>query len=288
METLRSFTGEFIGTFLMVFFGVGAIMATVLFGSLSGTLQIALTWGIAIALAIFATRNLSNAHFNTAVSLAMVLAGRMPARKLPVYITAQLLGALAASALLLAVFYPSIQQAVDLAGGFSQHSAIETVFLGSYPNTANAVVTAPIAFAVEAIGVFLLVTLIFSLTEGANLGRPDSNLAPIMIGLTVAIIIVVFGPLNNAGLNPARDLGPRIVGALAGWNSYAFTWEIIAVYVGGPLVGAVAAALALRFVIEPMIKRRDVEMAEASRVGANKVGASRAGATKVEVNGSDV
>jgi glycerol uptake facilitator protein len=256
MEHLREFVGEFVGTFLMVFFGVGAVAVTVLFGAHSGTFQIAIVWGVAIALAIYATRNLSNAHFNTAVSIAMVVCGRMPARKLPVYLTAQLLGAIAASAVLLALLGPSVTQAVGGAGGFAEPSGVSAIFLETYPNTALAVVGTPVAFLAEALGVFLLVTLIFSLTEDANLGKPNTDLAPLFIGLIVTLVICVVGPLTDAGLNPARDLGPRIVGALAGWGDFAFSWEIILVYVVGPLVGGTAAALTLRFIIEPLVKGR--------------------------------
>jgi glycerol uptake facilitator protein len=215
-----------------------------------------LVWGVAIALAIYATRNLSNAHFNTAVSVAMVLSGRMPAGKLPVYLTAQLAGAIAAALALFALLGGSIDVAVASAGGWNEQSAIASVFLETYPNSPLAEVSTGSAFAAEAIGVFLLITLIFALTEGANLGRPDTNLAPLFIGLTVTIIICVVGPLTDAGLNPARDLGPRVVGALAGWSGFAFSWEIILVYVGGPLVGAIVAALVLLFIIEPLMKVR--------------------------------
>jgi len=265
MARFKEFTGEFVGTFIMVFFGVGAVAVTVLFGAHSGTLQVGLIWGVAIALAIYATRNLSNAHFNTAVSVAMVLSGRMAASKLPVYLVAQLLGAIAAAAALFGLLGGSIAVAVAEAGGWAEPSAIASVFLETYPNTALAEVSTPVAFAAEALGVFLLVAMIFALTEGANLGRPDNNLAPLFIGLTVTVIICVVGPLTDAGLNPARDLGPRIVGALAGWGGIAFSWQIILVYVGGPLLGAIAAALALLLVIEPMLDARKEPAADHSK-----------------------
>jgi glycerol uptake facilitator protein len=264
MVQLREFVGEFVGTFLMVFFGVGVVATTVLFGAHSGTFQVAIVWGIAIALAIYATRNLSNAHFNTAVSVAMVIAKRMPASKLPAYLAGQLLGAIAAAAALFGLLGPSIEQTVATTGGYGQASSASAIFLEVYPNTAQGIVNTPVAFCAEALGVFLLVTLIFALTEGANLGRPDANLAPLLIGLIVTSIICVVGPLTDAGLNPARDLGPRIVGAIAGWSSFAFSWEIVLVYVVGPLVGGSLAALVLKFAIEPLIRdaarkeRRDV------------------------------
>jgi glycerol uptake facilitator protein len=271
MDQLREFVGEFVGTFLMVFFGVGVVTTTTIFGASTGPFQIALTWGVAIALAIYATRHLSNAHFNTAVSLAMVISGRMPAKKLPVYIIGQLLGAIAAAGLIFLLMGPSINEAVMAAGGWDSPSGISSVFLGVWPNNAQAVVSMPLACIVEMAGTFLLIVMIFSLTEGANLGRPDSNMAPLFIGLTVTALIVVLAPLTNAGINPARDLGPRIVGAIAGWGSFAFSWEIILVYVVAPLVGGLLAALVLMYGIEPLTsKGKAAEKADGDQKIANE------------------
>ena len=76
------FLGEFIGTYLLVFFGCGSVAVSVLYSAFSGLFQVAAIWGIAVTLAIYATRHLSCAHLNPAVSIAMVLAGRMHMRKL--------------------------------------------------------------------------------------------------------------------------------------------------------------------------------------------------------------
>ncbi|MDR3314934.1 MAG: aquaporin family protein [Coriobacteriales bacterium] len=256
MERLREFVGEAIGTFLLLFLGIGVTTATVLFGASTGVFQIALAWGLLIALCIYASRHLSNAHFNPAVTVAMVVAGRMPARKLWVYILGQLVGATAGAALVWLLFGPSIEAAVAAHGGWGVQGGMEMVFIGTWPNSADAVVSMPLAFLCEAVGTFFLVILIFSLTEDANLGRPDSNTAPLFIGLVVFIVMLVIAPLSNAGINPARDLGPRIIGALVGWGEFAFSWEIIAVYVVAPLLAGVAAALVLLFVIQPLTKSK--------------------------------
>lgn len=80
----------------------------------------------------------------------------------------------------------------------------------------------PLAMGAEAFGTFLLMLMIFCLTEGCNLGRPDNNLAPVFIGLTITSIICLIGPLTQAGLNPARDFGPRLVAWIFGWGDAAF------------------------------------------------------------------
>jgi glycerol uptake facilitator protein len=113
------------------------------------------------------------------------------------------------------------------------------------------------AFLAEAVGTFVLVFLIFSLTEGCNLGRPDDALAPLFIGLTVTVIIAILAPLTQAGLNPARDLSPRLFAALAGWGGAAFPdqcFGYLTVYVLGPLAGAGAASLTFTWLVEPLMR----------------------------------
>ena len=110
---------------------------------------------------------------------------------------------------------------------------------------AAAVVSPLIAFFAEAIGTFAPVCLIFSLTEACNLGRPDDALAALFIGLTVTIIISIIAPLTQAGLNPARDVSPRVFAMLARWGGAALpdrNLGFITVYVLGPVCGALRTA----------------------------------------------
>ena len=105
---------------------------------------------------------------------------------------------------------------------------------------------APLAICAEAFGTFLLVLMIFALTEGCNLGRPDDALAPVFIGLTVSSIICLIAPLTQAGLNPARDFGPRLVAWMMGWGSAAFpdtTGGFFHVYILGPVFGGICASI---------------------------------------------
>ena len=78
------------------------------------------------------------------------------------------------------------------------------------------------AFLAEMVGTFALVFLIFSLTDGCNVGRPDDSFSPLFIGLSITVIISIIAPLTQAGLNPARDLSPRLFAYLAGWGYAAF------------------------------------------------------------------
>ncbi|NOU35509.1 MAG: aquaporin family protein [Kiritimatiellaceae bacterium] len=256
----REFIGEALGTFLLVLFGCGSVAVSILFNAYQSLMQIALAWGIGVTLAIYLTRHLSCAHLNPAVSVAMAASGRMPVRKLPVYITAQFAGAILAGLTVYALFAPSIaayENAHGIVRGTAESVATARMF-GEYYSGSGAVVSLPLAIGAEAFGTFLLVLMIFALTEGCNVGRPDNALAPVFIGLTVTSIICLIAPLTQAGLNPARDFGPRLVAWLAGWGDAAFpdrSGGFFYVYIAAPLVGGVTAALFFIHILEKAMKQ---------------------------------
>jgi glycerol uptake facilitator protein len=253
--------GEFLGTFLLVFFGTAAVAASVLFDAAAGLFQVAAVWAIAVTLAIYATRHLSCAHLNPAVSLGMVLAGRMKPHLLLPYWAAQLAGAVAAGGFVLLLFHPAIagfEAAHQIVRGAPDSVRTAMIFGEYFPNPGFRLpwfdVSRITAMLVEGAGAFLLVTLIFLLTEGCNVGRPGDLLAPVFIGATVGALIAVTAPFTQTGINPARDLGPRIVSFLAGWDAVAipgprggFFW----VYILAPMAGGAAAAAGFRFVLVP-------------------------------------
>lgn len=254
---LKSFTGEVIGTSIMCFLGIGAVATATLFGAMTGPAQVGLVWGLAIALGIFVTRDLSDAHFNPAVTLAMCLSGRMAWRELPVYFAGQAVGAFLASGALWLLFADSVMKSLKNAGMTMASNSVgsaASIWCELFPNTTNGAVTALTGAFAEGFGVFLLVCVIFSLTDSSNIGRPNRSLAPLFIGLTVTVIICVVGPLTDAGLNPARDIMPRVWAALVGWAPVAFggnPLETLLVYVVGPFAGAAVAALLYRLVYTP-------------------------------------
>ncbi len=265
-EYVQSFVGELFGTFLLVFFGCSTVAVTVLFAAHVGLFQVAMVWGIGVALAIYSTRHLSCAHLNPAVSLAMVLAGRMVFRKLPYYWAAQVLGAFLAGLVLYGTFGGSIAkfEAVHHILRGSPDSIRTAMMFGEYfPNPsapANTIAVSLLtAFASEALGTFLLVTTIFLLTEGCNVGRPPSDIAPILIGLTVTAIISILAPLTQCGINPARDFGPRLVAFWAGWKTIAIPGPrdgFFTVYILGPLVGGAVSAAAFTLILQPLLEAK--------------------------------
>ena len=256
----REFAGECIGTFILVLFGCGSVAVTVLFNAHIGLMQIALVWGIGVTLAIYATRHLSCAHLNPAVSVAMVVSSRMSARKLPCYLTAQFLGALIAGLALYLCFSSSIaayESAHSIVRGSPESANVAKMF-GEYynlPGSGSAVGMLLAAWA-EGFGTFLLVFMIFSLTEGCNVGRPSNGAAPVFIGLSVSAIICILAPLTQAGLNPARDFGPRLVAWALGWGAAAWpdrTFGFFFVYILGPCLGGGVAGLVFAKIIEPLM-----------------------------------
>jgi glycerol uptake facilitator protein len=242
--------GEFFGTFLLVFFGCGSVCAAVTTGAQVGVFQIAIVWGIGIATAIYLTGSLSSAHLNPAVTIASAVWSRFPGRLVAPYIAVQMLGAFAAAALLYGLFSGSIrayETKNDIVRGEIGSEATAMVFGEFFPNpggkpltdSARATVTPGAAFAAEVIGTAILVLVIFCITDERNVNRPQI-LTAATIGLTVTILISILGPLTMACFNPARDLGPRLFSAIAGWRSVPFTtnglgW--LSVYIVAPIAG---------------------------------------------------
>lgn len=266
MRFSKEFIGETLGTFMLVLFGCGSVAVSVLFGAYQGIMQIAMAWGVGVTLAIYLTRHLSCAHLNPAVTLAMIIGGRMNVRKLPTYLIAQFTGAFLAGLIVYLLFSPSItsfESAHYIIRGTAESVQTAKIFgeFYSIPGSA-AVVSLPLAILAEAFGTFLLLLMIFALTEGCNVGRPDDAIAPLFIGLTVSSIICLVAPLTQAGLNPARDFGPRLVAWITGWGDAAFPDQnggFFFIYILGPIVGGIMASLFFVHVIEPAMKRSSIQ-----------------------------
>lgn len=266
MRYSKEFIGETLGTFLLVLFGCGSVAVSVLFNGYQGIMQIAIVWGIGVTLAIYLTRHLSCAHLNPAVSLAMVVGGRMSARKLPVYLIAQFIGAILAGLTIYLLFEPSISAYESIHGiirGTAESVQTAKMFGEYYSGPGNmAVVSLPLAMGAEAFGTFLLLLMIFALTEGCNVGRPQEALAPLFIGLTVSAVICLIAPLTQAGLNPARDFGPRMIAWATGWGDAAFPDQVggfFYVYILSPIVGGILASLFFVHILEPAMNRSSVQ-----------------------------
>ena len=171
-------------------------------------LGIGLTFGMIVATMIFATGHISGAHINPAVTLAFALSRHFPWRRVPFYMAAQMAGAVAAGLILM-----------ELLGDIAHMGA-----------------TLPTGSDVQALGLEMVLTffLMFVIMAVATDARAEGSLAAIAIGATVALESTFAGPISGASMNPARSLGPAIVG---------WTWTSQWLYVVGPVVGAAVGAL---------------------------------------------
>jgi len=263
MQWKNDFLGELLGTFLLVLFGCGSVAVSVLYNEYNGILQIGISWGIGVTLAIYVTRHLSCAHLNPAVSIGMTISGRMNFKKLPVYLSGQFIGAFLAAITLYLLYSSSIahyESANSIIRG--TNSSIETArIFGEFYQipSKNKIVSLPLAMLAEGLGTFLLMLLILSLTEGCNVGRPDDAHIPVFIGLSVASIICLIAPITQAGLNPARDFSPRMVSWIFGWKNAAFPDNkggFFWVYILAPILGSMVATIFFVRIIEPAMKKK--------------------------------
>lgn len=240
-QLFREMLAELLGTFLIVFIGTGSVSSAIFTDSLIGLFQIASVWIIAVTIAIYTTASISGAHLNPAISVAFAIV--RPSKtfnwlKVLPYGISQCLGAILGGWLNLVLYGSSIavfeaKNSIIRGGASGINSAKcfgEYFFLP---------VTTTSAFLAESIGTAILAFVIFALTHPKN-DAVESKSIPLLIGLTVGALISVFAPLTQAGFNPARDFGPRIVAWFAGWKTVAFTKSWL--YIVAPIVGAVFGA----------------------------------------------
>ena len=266
---------EAIGTFLLVFLGLGAVHAAILMDAQSGVWQVAVVWGIAIAIAIFTVGGISGAHINPAITIAFTVWGRHSSRLVFPFIAAQLTGAFLAAAILNVLFSGFIAEK-ELAKGVIRGepgSVVTAMCYGEYyPNPGAIAAQAGVydarahqalqsrfghnaAWLAEFLGTMILAMVVFALTDERNSARPMSNLAPVFIGLTVSSLISVLAPLTQAGFNPARDFGPRLFAYFAGWGAVAIPglsdpgW--LTVYIVAPVLGALLGGGIYQYVLRP-------------------------------------
>ena len=266
---------EAAGTFLLVFFGCGAVHVAILTGALTGLWQVAVVWAVAIMLAIYVFGGVSGAHINPAVTLALAAWGRFLWRDTPFYIVSQFVGAFAAAAvlfLLFGAFLADKEAAKHVVRGEPGSEITATCYGEYFPNPGrladgadaykredherlNALVSEPVAFAAEALGTAVLALVVFAVTDPRNVAAPVGRMAPVFIGLTVAALIAVIAPLTQACFNPARDFGPRVFAALAGWGRIALPGQrglgTFTVYLIAPVVGAVLGGGLYRYLVQP-------------------------------------
>ena len=203
---------EFIGTFSLTFIGAGAIIAT---GG-GNLVAIAFAHGLALSMAVYASGHISGGHINPAVTIGMLVTGKIKPPAAAAYIVVQLLGAVLA-AFILSSCLPE--------------AAVAKVKLGATLGSLSAPENAATIIILEAILTFLLVTTIFAVAVDK---RGPKNIYGFAIGLTVCFDILCAGAFTGASMNPARSFGPALIGG---------HWDIHHCYWIGPILGGALAAL---------------------------------------------
>jgi aquaporin TIP len=222
----RKLLVEFVGTFALIFIGAGSIVASgialpqaALPGA--GLVTIALAHGLAIGTMVTAVGHVSGGHFNPAVSVAAWVTRRLGTGELLAYVVIQLLGGLAGAGVLRLVVPTGSWEPANLGATLVAQNLSDAQ-----------------AITIEAVLTFFLVWVVFATAidpEGAF-----NKVAGLAIGFVIAMDIMMGGPFTGASMNPARSLGPAVVG-----GEYAGLW----VYFIGPVIGATLAAVAYDLIV---------------------------------------
>jgi glycerol uptake facilitator protein len=226
----RRLAAEALGTGLLIVFGPGSVVAALALGKLDypGLGIIGLSFGLVVALVIYAFGTTSGAHINPAVTFALAAVRRFPWREVGPYWVAQLIGAGLGGLLVVALYG---RASVDV-------SHVGSVMFGPGVGYGRAIL-------VEAVGTFLLMLAIMALAVDK---RAPVGWAGLMIGLAVTCSIVVLAPQTGSAINPARAFGPWIASTLTGGGA---PWSQFGAYVVGDLVGALLAAVAYDLLARP-------------------------------------
>ena len=221
---LKKCIAELIGTYCLVFAGTGAIVINEVSGGQIGHLGIALTFGLIVLAMIYAVGDISGAHLNPAVTIGFWTAGRFPGKEVLPYIATQVAGAILASLTLLFLFPDQKSLGATLPAG-----------------------TVGQSFLLEIILTAMLMFVIISVSTGA---KEKGLMAGIAIGATVGLEALFAGPICGASMNPARSLGPALVG-----GQLNHLW----LYLAAPILGAIAAIIGCRCIKEEGCCRKLME-----------------------------
>jgi aquaporin NIP len=213
---MRRYFSEFLGTFALVFAGTGAIVVNQVSNGAITHVGISLTFGLIVLAMIYTFGEISGAHLNPAVTFGFFVARRFPGSAVLPYIASQCLGAIAASALIKALFPGNQKLGATLPAG--------SVFQ---------------SFTLELVLTFLLMLVILNVSAGA---KEIGITAGIVVGAVVALEAMFAGPICGASMNPARSLGPSVI---------SLQFEHLWIYLTATVVGAVLAVFACRCTQEP-------------------------------------
>jgi glycerol uptake facilitator protein len=234
---MSAFLAEIIGTAFILLFGCGVVAGVILKGSKAnggGWIVITFAWAIGVTFGIYASGQFSGAHLNPAVTIALAAAGKFPWEKVPMYILAQFIGAMIGAGAVFLAYYPHWEATEDGPTKLAVFS------------TGPAIKNTGANFICEFIATFILLFTIMVI--GAN--KYSEGLGPIVVGILILGLGLSFGGPTGYALNPARDLGPRIMHALLpikgkGSSDWGYSWIPVVAPICGGVCGALAAVAML-------------------------------------------
>jgi glycerol uptake facilitator protein len=243
---------EFLGTFVLILIGDGVVAMVVLFPGTApavahgGYTNITLCWGLAVTMGIYVSGKISGGHLNPAVTLTLAVFRGFPWIKVIPYTLAQTAGAFLAAALVYKNYLPAFHQ---FDPQLEKTAGVFTTF-PAFPDLLQA------GFLDQLVGTALLLLLVLAITDEFNI-PPGANLAPLMVGLVVVAIGMSFGGMHGYAINPARDFGPRLFTAVAGFKNNGLTdgphvwWVPVVAPLLGGLVGAAVYDFGIRRFLRP-------------------------------------
>jgi len=234
---MRPFLAELLGTMLLIILGDGVVANVVLNktkGQNSGWIVITAGWAFAVAVAVYAVGTFSGAHLNPAVTIGLAAIGKFAWSAVPVYLLAQLLGAMLGAAIVWLAYLPHWAATDSKAAKLAVFCTAPAI-----RNTGTNLIT-------EIIGTFVLVLGVLVVLTPKNLNPEhgwNAGFGPFLVGIIVWAIGLSLGGPTGYAINPARDLGPRIAHALLpiagkGKSDWDYAW----IPVAGPIIGGLIAA----------------------------------------------
>jgi MIP family channel proteins len=236
--TAREALAEFLGTFVLIVFGSAVVAQVVLSGNANGTyISINIAWGLAVTMAIYVSAGVSGAHLNPAVTLALAVHRGFAWSKVVPYCLAQVAGAFT-GALVTFVTYREAFNHFDGGTRLVTGAKATAGIFATYPQ--DFLSNVPGGLVDQIVGTALLLLLVLALGDQKNFAA-EGRLQPILVGAAVVLIGMTFGFNAGYAINPARDFGPRLFTAIAGWGGEVFTagnsWWWVPIV--GPLIGGV-------------------------------------------------
>ncbi len=252
-QMLPELLAEFLGTLVLILFGNGVVAMTVLFGTgvpgeivMGGYTNITLAWGLAVTMGIYIAGRISGAHLNPAVTVALAVYRDFPWKKVIPYSLVQVAGAFVGAAMVYWNYLPAFQK---FDPGMEKTAGVFTTF-AAFPQIPFA------GLLDQTIGTALLILMIFAITDERN-QAPGANMAPLMVGLVVVVIGMGFGGMHGYAINPARDFGPRLFAAVAGFKNNGLTDGPMLFWVPivGPILGGILGAAVYDYGIRPYLPK---------------------------------